>query len=333
VVHYGTSTGFFAKKMFEQGPEYLSAAVMYENNVIQSYNSKTPLPVVAVYPREGTFWSDHPAAIVNREWVTKEHEAAAKAYVEFLTAEESQKVAMDWGFRPGDPAIALTSRFGKDFGVDGAEPKTTLEVPTPPVLQGVIDVWEKNKKPANVVIVFDTSGSMKEEDRMAHAKAGAADLAGMLHDNDLVTFIPFSTSPNVRMASAPVGLSRDKLVNGEIAGVFPSGGTALYDAVLAAHAYLTANPKPGYINAVVVMTDGQDTDSKMVNLESLVTQIRPVRSAESGKDNGIRVFTIGYGDGAKMDVLKRISEATDAKEFRGTNENIRAVFKEIATFF
>ena len=39
VVHYGSSTGFFGRKMFASGPQYLSAAVLYENMVIESYDS------------------------------------------------------------------------------------------------------------------------------------------------------------------------------------------------------------------------------------------------------------------------------------------------------
>src|SRR6202007_2966678 len=35
VVHYGASTGFFGNKMFANGPQYLSAAVLYENMVIE----------------------------------------------------------------------------------------------------------------------------------------------------------------------------------------------------------------------------------------------------------------------------------------------------------
>jgi Ca-activated chloride channel family protein len=66
IVHYGSSTGFFGKRMFEGGPGYLSAAVLYENMVTESYDPQyhLPFPVVAVYPREGTFWSDHPVGIV-----------------------------------------------------------------------------------------------------------------------------------------------------------------------------------------------------------------------------------------------------------------------------
>ncbi len=39
IVHYGKSTGFFADKMIERGPGYLSAAVLYENLVISHASS------------------------------------------------------------------------------------------------------------------------------------------------------------------------------------------------------------------------------------------------------------------------------------------------------
>ena len=38
VVHYGSSTGFFGREMFASGPQYLSAAVLYESMVIESYS-------------------------------------------------------------------------------------------------------------------------------------------------------------------------------------------------------------------------------------------------------------------------------------------------------
>ena len=44
VVHYGSSTGFFGRKMFTNGPGYLSAAVLYENGVIESYDPNTSCP-------------------------------------------------------------------------------------------------------------------------------------------------------------------------------------------------------------------------------------------------------------------------------------------------
>ena len=54
VVHYGTSTGFFGRRMFADGPAYLSAAVLYENMVIEAsqQSPRVDPPIVAIYPTE-----------------------------------------------------------------------------------------------------------------------------------------------------------------------------------------------------------------------------------------------------------------------------------------
>ena len=53
--------------------------MLYENKVTESYGqSNLAFPVVAIYPKEGTFGSDHPIGIVDRDWVTPEHRDAAK---------------------------------------------------------------------------------------------------------------------------------------------------------------------------------------------------------------------------------------------------------------
>jgi len=50
--------------------------------------------------KEGTFWSDHPVGVVEREWVTSEHREAAKIYIQYLLARPQQLKAMQYGFRP-----------------------------------------------------------------------------------------------------------------------------------------------------------------------------------------------------------------------------------------
>src|SRR5207253_3861702 len=88
VVHYGSSTGFFGKLMYANRPTFLNAAVLYENMVVESYlpqmKGKVKGEIVAIYPKEGTFWSDHPVGIVNRDWVKPDHREAAEMYVAFL---------------------------------------------------------------------------------------------------------------------------------------------------------------------------------------------------------------------------------------------------------
>ncbi len=329
VVHYGTSTGFFSSKMFANGPEYLSAAVLYENNVIDSYDPKykLPLPIVAIYPKEGTFWSDHPIGIVEREWVSAEHQEAAKTYIKFLLAQPQQQKTLKYGFHPGDPNVAITAPLDEAHGIDPKEPKTILQVPSVEVMDSIINLWKQHKKHSNIILVFDTSGSMKEQNRMPSAKEGAKQLINILGDKDYLSILPFNTSYGWSGKDLLMENNRQMALN-TIQGFFPAGGTALYDSISAAYQHMLENPKEGKISAIVVLTDGADTDSHYVTLQKLLDNIR-----FDNEKKTIRVFTIAYGADAKSDILKSIADATQAKSYTGTPENIQTVFKEISTFF
>jgi Ca-activated chloride channel family protein len=196
VVHYGSSTGFFGRKMFTGGPQYLSAAVLYESMVVESYSQPqgTAFPVVAIYPKEGTFWSDHPVGIVERDWVTPVHRAAAKTYIQYLLARPQQEKALTYGFRPASVDVAVGAPIDPAHGVDPAEPKTTLEVPSAPVIDDILSLWRQKKKGAEVVLVLDTSGSMNDDQKMENAREGAKRLVSLLADNDTFSLLPFNST-------------------------------------------------------------------------------------------------------------------------------------------
>jgi Ca-activated chloride channel family protein len=328
VVHYGSSTGFFGRKMFANGPSYLSAAVLYENGVIESYDPKfkLPFPIVAVYPREGTFWSDHPVGIVERAWVTPEHREAAQAYIAFLLARPQQDRAIAFGFRPADPAIALASPIDTSHGVNPREPQTTLAVPEPTVVNAVLDLWQEVKRNARVVLAVDVSGSMNDENKIGAARDGARAFVSALGDRDEVALLTFNSQVAWPMHQQPVARARPDLMR-MIGGLFADGGTALYDAVGSAYDSLANRPEPSRISAVVVLSDGADRNSA-TTLDALLKKIRFDNEGRS-----IRVFTIGYGSDAKAQELQTIADATQGRYYEGKPENIREVFKEISTFF
>ncbi len=328
VVHYGSSTGFFGKKMFARGPSYLSAAVLYENMVIESYSDRyqLPFPVVAIYPKEGTFWSDHPAGVVERDWVTPEHREAGRMYIDYLLEKPQQEKALKYGFRPASVDVPLAAPLDAAHGVDPKEPKTTLEVPSVPVMDAIIKLWHENKKHTEVVLVIDISGSMKRQDKMTHAKKGAEQMVKMLGDRDRFSLMPFNHQAAWALQDASVKEKRQEALQ-EIGKLWADGGTALYDSVAMAYDYLSQRWNPGRIFGVVALTDGKDEHSAM-NLPQLIEKISAEREGPS-----IRIFTIAYGKGAEMEVLEQISEATQAKAYKGTPQNIRQVFKEISTFF
>lgn len=328
VVHYGSSTGFFGRKMFANGPEYLSAAVLYESMVVESYaESSLPFPIVAIYPKEGTFWSDHPVGIVERDWVTPEHRDAAKIYIQYLLGREQQAKAMQYGFRPASLDVPLAAPLDGAHGMDAKEPKTTLEVPSPEIINAILQLWKSEKKHSNIVLVLDTSGSMSEEGKMQSAKEGAKRLVQLLDDGDSFSFLPFSSELHWSQLDAKVGDQRQQLLQ-QIDSLFPGGGTALYDSIDAAYQHMAEKGgKDTKIQAVVILTDGEDTQSKM-KLSELMERIR-----YNGETRAIHVFTIAYGKDARKDILKQIADSTQAKSYQGDPRNIVEVFRDISTFF
>ncbi len=328
VVHYGSSTGFFGRKMFANGPEYLSAAVLYESVVVESYSqSNLPFPVVAIYPKEGTFWSDHPVGVVERDWVTPEHREAAKIYIQYLLARPQQEKAIAYGFRPASVDILLAAPLDTAHGIDPKEPKTTLEVPAVDVINAILQAWKVQKKHSNIVLVLDTSGSMREEGKMQSAKEGAKQLVNLLDDGDTFSFLPFSSELHWAQQDGSVKDQRAQLVQ-QVDSLYAGGGTALYDSIDAAYQHLAAVQNPdSKIQAVVVLTDGEDTESKM-KFNELMERIK-----YNGETRAIHVFTIAYGRDARKDILQQIAEATQAKFYEGTPQNIADVFRDISTFF
>ena len=198
-------------------------------------------------------------------------------------------------------------------------------MPSAAVAKAIIELWKKHKKHANLVLLVDVSGSMAGE-KIENAKAGATQLIQALGDEDLLSFMPFNHETPWAAKGLKMETDRPRAVR-LVQSCFADGGTSLYDAVSQAHRYLMQNPTPDRISAMVVLSDGADETSRMT-LPQLLQQIR-----SDSETRAVRVFTIGYGDEAREDVLGEIAEKTKARFFHGNPQTIREVFKEIATFF
>jgi Ca-activated chloride channel family protein len=332
VIHYGTSTGFFAERMFERGPSYLSAAVLYENLIVAQETKRlsgdsSQIPVVAIYPREGTFWSNHPYGILNAPWVTQEQKNAAAIFEDYLLDTSQQLKALEYGFRPADPSIPLTAPLDSAHGADVEQPKTILEVPTASVIQEIRTLWHATKKPVDVVVVMDISGSMSG-DRITSARSSLMQFVEKLSDRDRLQIMLFS-SDIVTLTPLTELSNKRQTVLDSVAGIYEQGDTRLYDATLTAYQELSRNGDPDHIRAIVILTDGQDTKSEN-GLEDLINYIA-VDSGEGGR--AIKIFTIAFGDNADKDILIRIAEPTGGKQYDSTPESIRNIYNEIATFF
>lgn len=332
VIHYGTSTGFFGERMFERGPSYLSAAVLYENLIVaqetKRLSGQSPqIPVVAIYPKEGTFWSNHPYAVLNAPWVTPEQKEAAGLFEAFLLDKPQQLKALEYGFRPADPSIPLTAPLDAEHGVDIAQPKTILEIPSAAVITGIEALWRQNKKPVDLVVVMDISGSMRG-DKITTARSSLMQFVGKLDENDRLQIDLFNDQISTLTPLSPIGEKRQQVID-SVSGIFEQNNTSLYDAVLHAYDGLEAEGNPDHIRAIVVLSDGEDTAS----LATLDDVIQKVQASEEEGGNAIKVFTIAFGDDADADILKQIAEPGGGKQYDSSPETIQKIYDEIATFF
>jgi Ca-activated chloride channel family protein len=333
VIHYGDSTGFFADKMFQNGPSYLSATVMYESLVVEA-NDKTkypdlPYPVVAIYPKEGTFQSDHPFAILQADWVTPAKKAAAQAFRDFLLAPEQQSKALGYGFRPAKGTINAPLDSG--HGVDPKQPGNVLQIPNANVVQTILTDWHEQQRRVDVTLVLDRSGSMNDPingiKKIDASRQGLKQFVNMLNDADQLDFTLFSDTIDTVSPMSALGPKRNNLLT-QIDNVIASGSTRLYDAIDQSVQDLK-NVQSKHIKAVIVLSDGEDTQSNTI-LETLLSKIK-VSGEDAG--TGIKVFTIAYGSEAKTDVLKQIADVTGGQEYQGDPQHIVEIYNEISKFF
>ena len=332
VIHYGTSTGFFGDRMFERGPSYLSAAVLYENLIVAQESKRingqsSQIPVVAIYPKEGTFWSNHPYAIVNAPWVTAEQKAAAQLFETFLLDKPQQLKALEFGFRPADPSIPLTAPLESQHGVDPNQPQTILEIPSAPVIEGIQDLWHQTKKPVDLIVVMDISGSM-EGNKITTARSSLMQFVQKLDDRDQLRIDLFSSDVSTFTPLSPIGAKRQQVLD-SVSGIFEQGNTSLYDAALRAYQELQVEGNPKHIRAIVILSDGQDTASA-ATLQQVIDEIT---ASESEGGNAIKVFTIAFGEDADKTILEAIANPSGGKQYDSSPENIQKIYDDIATFF
>ena len=332
VIHYGTSTGFFGERMFERGPSYLSAAVLYENLIVAQETKRingqsSQIPVVAIYPKEGTFWSNHPYAVLNTSWVTAEQKEAAGLFETFLLDKSQQLKSLEFGFRPADPSIPLTAPLDTQHGVDTNQPQTILEIPSAPVIEGIQALWQQTKKPVDLIVTMDISGSMRG-DKITSARSSLMQFVQKVDDRDRLQIDLFNDTISTLTPLTPIGEKRQQVLD-SVSGIFEQNSTSLYDAVLKAYQDMQIEGDPNHIRAIVVLSDGADTVSS-ATLEEVVRQIQ---TAQGEGGNAIKIFTIAFGEDADADILKSIADPSGGKQYNSLPETIQKIYDEIATFF
>ena len=367
VVHYGDTTLTFMNNWYRADQRgnpyaYTSAAAVEEKSVID-YNTGNPdgvlqqgeqprpprVPLVAIYPEEGTLYSDNPLIVLDAEWVDADEKAAAARFVEFAQRPENQERVLRFGFRPGNPDVAVTAPVDRANGVDPTQPQTLLEVPSPEVTVAVLDAWADQRKGARVTLVVDVSGSMGEpasgdgpDTKLDLAKSAAVTALDQFKDDDEVGLRIFTNDIAPGGATfvdlvplSRVGDVRERLA-GEIRNLVPLNGTPLYDVTRTTYEELAATYDPARINAMVVLTDGRNDDGDgsddRQQLDALLGAL--TSGSEGASSRPVRVFPIAYGGDADLPTLRSIAEASSGAVYDASDpRSIDKVFTAVISNF
>jgi Ca-activated chloride channel homolog len=308
---------------------------------------KPDVPLVAVYPEEGTLEADHPWLVLRAPWVDEAKRDAAAGFLDYLRSEPIQTRFQEAGFRTseGRPGPQLTEANG----LLPDQPTRILAPPAPKVVAATLQSWNAARKRSNVLAVYDVSGSMKQEvpgtggrtkiDIVKQA-AGQA-LALFAPETNLGTWL-FSTNlagDKDWVESVPIGPTNAKLPNGRtrrevLAEALnrlqaTDGDTGLYDTTLAAFHALQRSYAPQRINIVVLLTDGiNDDPGGGISRGELLRRLK----TEQQKDKPVRIITIAYGANADAASLKMISDATGGLAFVSRDpKDILRVFTDAIT--
>lgn len=161
------------------------------------------------------------------------------------------------------------------------------------------------RRPASIVLVLDTSGSMVYEDKMEAVKAAAASFIDSLAEEDQLAVIDFNDTVSTRQ-----NLSVDHQAARSIIGLLeakPNGGTCLYDAIY--KGITVASGAPEGLRAVLVLTDGIDetaSQSGPCSSESLSSVIEYATQ----ETVGVPVYTIGVGNRVNLNELGSLAQQT-----------------------
>jgi len=158
----------------------------------------------------------------------------------------------------------------------------------------------RKRKPLNLSLVFDRSGSMADEHKFNHAMRAANIVFENLSEHDIVSLIAFNEQPTVL---SPAGRAVNKdFLRFRLRQFGPTGDTNLSAALLEAFAQIDSKSAEGQMKRVIVLTDGLANRG--------VTDPAKLRKlVAAAHERGIGVSTLGCGTEFSEDVLSGLAKA------------------------
>lgn len=185
-------------------------------------------------------------------------------------------------------------------------------------LRGSERALRDERSPINMALVIDRSGSMSG-DRIAQAKDAAIAAVERLTASDIISVVIFDNTIDTIVPAQYVSNKQD--IVARIREITARGNTAIFGGVSQAAAEIRKNIERGYINRIVLLSDGQ-------------ANVGPQSPADLGRlgvslmKEKISVTTIGVGLGYNEDLMTRLASKSDGNSYFVENsDDLPRIFK------
>lgn len=187
------------------------------------------------------------------------------------------------GSGPSSGTLALNVRPGNTFSYSAE--RTRNHIMTQIVAQGGGVVSGGRRVPVNIALVVDRSGSMEGEP-LDYVKRACSYVVDMLTPEDILTIVTFEETVEVIMPARRV--TDPNLIKQHIARITAGNTTNLFDGLYAAGSQVGSVPTDGYVNRILLLTDGEPT-AGLKDFASIVNQVAELKA------RGITVTALGFG--------------------------------------
>jgi Ca-activated chloride channel family protein len=314
VVHYAETAADFLRHLRDASNQGQTSALLYvsavalEEQELVGYNAgiiggadqggAPTVPLVPIYPTEGTPVADHPYVILNPA-----RQTAAQDFYSFITKPEQQATIDERGFRlvgsveRGDVGPQLE----KQRFIDPNQPALVLQPPPGAVLSAMLSAWQILRKRARVLILVDAAADSALLQQATRRLADAVSKFNPIDSAGVWVFPAPAGYATSYIASVPVARVSSEL-SSTLRGIAHTGDPPdVASSLKAAIASMATSYDPGAVDAVLLveMSPGQRTATDPQLEQDLRNQ--PI-------EHFVRVFTVGP-DGAPSQRLQDIALA------------------------
>ncbi len=199
-------------------------------------------------------------------------------------------------YQLGDKDVGLTALTHRPIS---AEPGYFMVMMTPKV-----ELKSDFHVPRDMVLVLDTSGSMRENGKLDQAKKALKYCLNSLEKSDRFAVINFASTVN-RYRDGLLDANSEQVAQGRkwVDQLEATGGTAINDALAAA--LDLRSKEEGRTFTVVFFTDGLPTVGE-TNVDKIL------KNTFARNTTSTRIFTFGVGDDVNASFLDQLAEGTRA---------------------